>query len=106
MTSKAEDEGGLSLEAETLRENLLYGLLGREDICGALAEVESWSSWPVDDIGLWLLVETFFQSRRLECVPILERMLRSRGERDELSVGKMEEMIATAVAWSTSGASP
>jgi hypothetical protein len=94
------EEAGLDVEVEWLRENLLYGYLGSSNIPAALAEVESWQSWPVDDIGLWLLVETFFQSRRLECVPILERMLISRGERDELSVRKMEEMVAIARAWS------
>lgn len=83
-----------------LRENLLYGHLCSSNIPAALDEVESWQSWPLDDIGLWLLVETFFQSRRLECVPILHRMLRTRAERDELSVRKMEDMLAIARGWS------
>ncbi len=52
-----------------------------------------------DDIGLWLLVEAYFQSQRPECVPILERMLRNKAERDEPSVKRMEDMIEEAKAW-------
>lgn len=94
------EEADLDVEVESLRENLVYGYLASSNIPAALAEVESWQSWPIDEVGSWLVIETFFQSRRLECVPILERMLRSRSERDELSVRKMEEMIAIAGAWS------
>ncbi len=96
---RVAEEAGLDIEVESLRENLLYGYLVCSNLPAALAEVESWSSWPADDIGLWLVVEALFQSHRLECIPILERMLRSRSERDELSVIKMEEMVATARGW-------
>jgi hypothetical protein len=94
------EQAGLNVEVESLRENLLYGYLVSTDVEAALAEVESWKSWPFDEVGMWLLIEVFFQSRRLECVPLLERMLRSRSERDTLSVVKMEQMIETARNWS------
>jgi hypothetical protein len=96
---RVAEEAGLDIEVESLRENLLYGYLVGSNIAAALAEVESWSSWPTDDIGLWLLVEAFFQSRRRECVPILERMLRDANLRDELSIRRMKEMIGVAATW-------
>lgn len=82
-----------------LQEQVVLVLLSAQDVAGALAEAESWTFWPLDDIGLWLLVEAYFQSQRPECVPILERMLRNKAERDEPSVKRMEDMIEEAKAW-------
>ena len=86
-------------DSDSLRESQLYDCLARGDTEGSLKEAESWDFWPIDDIGLWLLVESYFQSQRLECVPILEHLLGTRSERDELSVARMEEMIAVAKTW-------
>ena len=94
-----QDEHDAGAAGESLREELLHDFLVRGEIVEALREAESWTSWPLDDIGLWLLVEAYFQSRRPECAPILDRMLRNKGERDELSVKRMEEMLEAVKEW-------
>lgn len=87
-------------ERDSIREARLHDCLAKGDTVEALREAEAWTSWPLDDIGLWLLVEAYFRSQRPECIPILERMLRQRSERDELSVARMAEMIEVAKQWS------
>lgn len=97
--STTEEPSDPDLERESLQETRLYNLLTGGDIAEALHEAESWTAWPLDDIGLWLLAEAYFQSQRAECVPILRRMLRNKHERDDLSVAHMEDMIRVASAW-------
>lgn len=100
IMSNRDEKLDTHLALESLREGHLHDLLVRGELAEALREAESWAFWPLDDIGLWLLVEAYFQSHRQECVPILERMLRDEAKRDELSVKRMEEMVEEARAWS------
>jgi hypothetical protein len=99
IMDKDNENPDATLTGESLREAELYDLLVMGDHAEALRQAESWPVWPLDDIGLWLLVEVYFQSQRQECAPILERMLRNKGQRDELSVKRMEEMLEEAKAW-------
>jgi len=83
-----------------LREVRLYDLLANGDTSQALAEVESWTSWPLDLIGRWLVIEAYFQSQRGDFLPVLERMLLDGVERNMDAVAQMEQMIVLGRTWS------
>ncbi|NOU28013.1 MAG: hypothetical protein HOO96_08925 [Polyangiaceae bacterium] len=84
-------------------EGRVYMHLARGELTEALAEVESWASWPLDLIGRWLVIEAYFQSQRRDFVPALERMLLDGVEQREGNIAQMEAMIELARAWPAAG---
>lgn len=96
--NRTDEEAQIDAEMSS-REQRLDDLLGEGKVSEALREVESWAFWPLDDIGLWLLIEAFYQSRRRDCVPVLERLLRDETGRDDLSLRHMQEMLEAAREW-------
>lgn len=85
------------------RQGRLFDHLARGDLGNALAEVDSWTSWPLDLIGRWLVIETYFQSQRRDFVPVLKRMLRDGIEPNKAHVAQMEAMIEQANSWPAKG---
>lgn len=87
------------VDVSWLRMHLVGDLLKSGDNAGALAEVESWPYWELDDIQLWLVAETLFRAGKANCVPLLERFLRDQDSWDSAAVAEMQRMVATARAW-------
>jgi len=85
------------------RQGRLFDYLARGELQGALAEVDSWTSWPLDLIGRWLVIETYFQSQRRDFVPMLKRMIRDGIEPNTTHVARMEAMIEEADSWPAKG---
>lgn len=96
------DEPLPDVDVAWMRTSLVADLLSAGDVEGALSEVESWSSWGIDALDLWLVAETLFRAGRSGCLPVLERMLRDRDSWDDASIAQLEGMTATARSWGSS----
>lgn len=91
---------GVTMESDDdARQDIVTYLLWNKRFDEALALVERWPSWPVDAVGLWIVLECYFSSRRREAVPILEHFLRQSTFPREDDVAHIQKMLVEAKAF-------